>query len=163
MSRLTRKDEYDYYAIHRDYGFHFTEMRKLGQLEGSEEGRKTQNEGGSGMNKIDKAMATIWAMALPIVLAFFVLFVVLWEYDIINPGITNEQSMVLLNTMAIVAAIFLLGWLVNLTWSIVALIREKLHFKYLEKHPEKCITNEQLAEDFERLAKALRESEDKRE
>lgn len=37
MSRLTRKDGYDYYAIHRDYGFHFKEMRKLGQLEDIEE------------------------------------------------------------------------------------------------------------------------------
>lgn len=110
------------------------------------------------MRKFDKyVMSTLWFMVLPIVLAFSVLIVVVWEFDFINPSLTEGQIAAILNGMALVAIIYLSGWLINLVWGVIINIKDGFRSRYLDKHPEKCVSREKLAQDFEELAKALRE------
>jgi len=110
------------------------------------------------MRKFDKyVMTTLWVMVFPIILAFSVLMVIVWAFGFINPSLTEWQIAAILNAMALVAIIYLSGWVINLVWGVIINIKDGFRLRYLDKHPEKCVSREKLAQDFEELAKALRE------
>ena len=114
------------------------------------------------MRKIERnLLVPLWCMVMPFTLALFVLFVALWDFDIVDFPMEDWQANAILNAMSLIAAIYITGWMVNLTWSAVNAIRERLRLRYLGKHPEECVTSEQIAQDFENLAKAIREKDKK--
>ena len=114
------------------------------------------------MKRIERnLLAPVWFIVMPFTLALFVLFVTLSAFDAIYIEMEPEQTCALLNAMSFIATIYVTGWMVNLTWSAVNAIRERLRLRYLDKHPEECVTSEQIAQDFENLAKAIREEDKK--
>lgn len=99
------------------------------------------------MRKLDEVMMLLWVVALPIILALFILFIALWKYDLINLDLTSEQSMILTNILAITAGVFLFGWFIG---GIIILTRKKPYPDY----------NEQIAHELEIIAKVIEESKD---
>lgn len=77
-------------------------------------------------------------------------------------GMDDEVATIWLNFACLFATILGSAFVLNLIilWPIYW-IKDKLHRRYLDKHPEKCVSTEQLAQDFEKLAQALRESDKK--
>lgn len=64
--------------------------------------------------------------------------------------------------ITILSIIYFSGWIINLTWSFIAWIVEKVHSyrleKYYKEHPEEEQKNaEKLAKDFEEIARIIRE------
>lgn len=106
-------------------------------------------------------LVPLWCMVMPFTLALFVLFVALTAFDVIYVDMEIDQTCALLNAMSLIAVIYVTGWMVNLTWSAVNAIRERLRLRHLDKHPEECVTSEQIAQDFEDIAKAIREKDKK--
>ena len=65
--------------------------------------------------KIDRVLAYIWLAILPIYLAAIVLFVVLWDYRVLNFQINDD---VFLNANGLIAVIYFAGWIINLSVSL---------------------------------------------
>lgn len=110
------------------------------------------------VRKINDTLMMVWFIVLPIIITVLII-VAAYEYHIIC---NEELALSLFKTDAIIALIFLFFWLVNLIWSFISWIAEKIHFyrldKFYKEHPEEEQKNkEALAKDFEELAKIIRE------
>ena len=101
------------------------------------------------MRKIDKTLIGIWSMPLPLIIATMALAYIL----------SKSEDAIWPNVIVGFIVVYLACWVINCVLGIVSFIKDLLYDRWLEKHPEEQITTEKLAQDFENLAKALRESE----
>ena len=100
----------------------------------------------------------IWSMILPFWLVSCFLMLLLYAFDAIY--FDDDFAAIFFNIATLLSIIYLSGWVINLfILSPIHWIKGKIHDRYLDKHPEKCTSTEQLAQDFEKLAEALRESD----
>jgi uncharacterized membrane protein YciS (DUF1049 family) len=109
--------------------------------------------------KIDKILGHIWLSILPLLIVSFVLSTAIELFITLN----DELGAMYFNIVCLLSIMLGIGWVINLIWALISLVQEKLHSRYLDKHPEKCVSTEQLARDFENLAQALRDSEKEKE
>lgn len=106
--------------------------------------------------KLDKWLLGPFVLIFPPAICLFIIIACLWLFV----GMDDEVATLWLNFACLFATIELSAFTLNLIilWPIYW-IKDKLHRRYLDKHPEKCVSTEQLAQDFEKLAQALRESD----
>lgn len=103
------------------------------------------------MRKLNKTLILIWSIILPIHIIMLNLCCI----------ITKTENWVGLNIVVITSIIYFSGWITNIICGVASLINSARYERWLEKHPEKQTTTEQLAKDFEDLAKALRDKDKK--
>lgn len=100
----------------------------------------------------------LWSLILPVILVANLLFIIIYEFS--DMYISNHDGKIYFNIVALFSIIYLGGWVLNvIILAPIMWIKGVLHDKYLDKHPEKCVSAEQLAQDFENLAKVLREED----
>ena len=63
--------------------------------------------------------AFVWFGIFPILFAFFALYVAMWEFDAINFDMTHSQATVFLNASALLAVIYLAGFVLCIVTSVI--------------------------------------------
>lgn len=65
------------------------------------------------IRKIDKVLAIIWFVPLPIVLVANLIFIFLLEFSVIDIDFGYDNGILWANTIGLLSAIYLIGFLVN--------------------------------------------------
>jgi len=108
-------------------------------------------------------MMNLWLMLIPLLISGCL---ILAGYDVFVLN-SDHNIEVYLNIAGVASCILVLGWTINITWSFIISIVDKIHDfklkKYYEEHPEKeKEMNEKIVRDFEELIECMKEKiEDK--